>query len=163
MKTNAKGGFNRGETIDLNITRLFKAPRELVFAVWSDVEHFKRWWGPADCVMSDLEFDFRVGGALRCRLVHEDGDYWMRGEFREIAEPERIVFTHGWENERGEIETETLITVRFFAEGDATRMVFFQQGFLSNESRDSHEEGWSSCLDRLLDYIAREYGAPQGG
>lgn len=143
--------------LELKLERVLNAPRELVFSLWSQAEHLRRWWGPADCTLAHAEFDFRVGGRYRCCLQYSERDYWMRGVYREIREAERIVFTHGWENDAGQVEIDTLITIELFAlEQDRTRLVFHQRGFVSPESRDSHIEGWDSCLDRLAGCV-REF------
>ena len=141
---------------ELVITRTFDAPRALVFKAWSKAEHAVRWYGPKDFTCPHCEIDFRVGGAYRACIRSPEGkEYWMVGIYREIVEPERIVFTFRWE-EDGERGRENLITVTFAEQGDKTRMTFRQAFFESVEQRDSHNEGWSECFDRLLQFLAGE-------
>lgn len=141
---------------ELVITRTFDAPRRLVFRAWTRPEHMVRWLGPKDFTAPSCTMDFRPGGAYRACIRSPDGkDYWMRGIYREIVEPERLIFTFAWEEE-GERGRETLITVTFGEQGEKTRMTFRHAFFESVEERDSHHEGWSECLDRLAQFLAGE-------
>jgi len=141
---------------ELVITRTFDAPRALVFRAWTTPEHMVRWLGPRDFTAPSCEMDFRPGGAYRACIRAPDGkEYWMRGIYREIVEPERLVFTFSWEEE-GERGRDTVITVTFGEQGGETRMTFRQAFFESVEQRDSHHEGWSECLERLAQYLAGE-------
>ena len=141
---------------ELVITRTFDAPRPLVFKAWSAAEHMVRWLGPRDFTAPHCSMDFRVGGAYRACIRSAEGqDYWMRGIYREVIEPERIMFTFSWEEE-GERGRENLVTVTFAEQGGKTRMTFRQAFFETIEQRDSHHQGWSECIDRLAQYLARE-------
>ena len=147
---------------ELTITRIFDAPRSLVFKVWTEREHLMRWCGPRDFTIPFSEADFRPGGAYRTCLRSPEGkDYWLQGVYREIVEPERLVFTHAWEDEDGKPKHETLVTVTFAEHDGKTKLSFHQAIFKSTEARDSHLEGWSECLDRLADYLseASRHGA----
>jgi uncharacterized protein YndB with AHSA1/START domain len=140
---------------ELVITRVLDAPRSLVFKVWTEPEHLVRWWGPKDFTAPSCEMDLRSGGAWRACIRSPDGtDYRMAGVFREVAPPERLVFTFAWE-EGGEPGHQTLVTVTFAEQDGKTRLTFHQATFESVESRDSHHGGWSECLDRLDGYLAR--------
>ncbi len=143
----------------LKITRTFDAPRSLVFQVWTRPEHWARWLGPREFTAPFCEMDFRSGGAYRaCIRSLEGHDYWMRGIYREIVEPERIVFTFAWEDEKGERGHETLVTVTFAEQNGKTTLTFHQAVFESAADRDSHREGWSECLDRLEAYLQLSKG-----
>jgi uncharacterized protein YndB with AHSA1/START domain len=139
---------------ELTITRVLDAPRSLVFKVWTEPSHLVRWWGPKNFTAPSCEMDLREGGAWRsCIRSPEGKDHWMQGVYREIVEPERVVFTFAWE-EDGEPSHETLVTVTFAEENGKTRLTFHQAVFESVESRGSHHGGWSECFDRLEDYLA---------
>ena len=141
---------------ELVITRTFDAPRALVFKAWSAAEHAVRWLGPRNFTAPHCTMDFRVGGAYRACICSPDGkEYWMRGIYREIVKPERIIFTFSWEEE-GERGRENLVSVTFAEQGDKTRMTFRQAFFDSVSERDSHNEGWSECFDRLGQFRAGE-------
>lgn len=132
----------------LEICRILDAPRVLVFKAWTSAEHLARWWGPKDFSAPSLSMDFRPGGTYRHAIRSADGtDYWMRGVYREIVEPERIVFTFAWGEDAP--EPETLVTVTFEEHDGKTRLTFRQEPFATIEERDSHASGWGECLDRL--------------
>ena len=140
---------------ELVITRVLAAPPSLVFKVWTEPSHLVRWWGPKGFTAPSCKMDLRPGGAWRACIRSPEGtDHWMQGSYREIVEPERLVFTFAWENDQGEPGHGTLVTVTFADEDGKTRLTFHQAVFESVESRDSHHGGWSECFDRLQDYLA---------
>ncbi|MCZ4094434.1 SRPBCC family protein [Sinorhizobium psoraleae] len=142
---------SRKQEIALTITRVFAAPRSLVFKVWTATEHLARWWGPKDFTVPSITADFREGGTWRsCIRSPEGQDYWAHGTYREIVPASRIVFTFTWEEEDA---MDTLITVTFDEVESGTRLTFHQAPFPTIESRDSHMEGWGECMDRLLAYV----------
>ncbi len=134
----------------LEIIRLFDAPQELVFKVWSSAEHVARWLGPKDYTCSSCKIDFRPGGTWRAAIRSPEGvDSWFSVVYRQITPPSSIAFSFRWE-QGDELDSE--VTVTFAAEGNKTRMTFVQTPFKSVESRDSHAGGWGSCFDRLVAY-----------
>ncbi len=75
------------------ITRVFDAPRGRVFNAWTDPEHFERWWGPNGFTTPVCKVDARAGGILHyCMRSPEGRDFWGKGVYREVVEPERIVY-----------------------------------------------------------------------
>jgi uncharacterized protein YndB with AHSA1/START domain len=77
-------------------TRVFDAPRELVFSAWTDPKHLAQWWGPDGFTTTTSAFEFRAGGVWRFVMHGPDGrDYENRITFDEIVPPERIVYHHG--------------------------------------------------------------------
>jgi uncharacterized protein YndB with AHSA1/START domain len=146
---------------DLSITRIFNAPRELVFDAFSNPEHAKQWMGPRGFAAIYVEQDVRPGGKWRACLHQTDGrlgkkypDLWQGGVFHEIARPELVVYTFAWEGQGGQPTRETLITITFEElRGGKTQMDFYQASFDSFEQRDGHDQGWNSSFDRLADYV----------
>jgi len=138
------------------MTRLFRAPRALVWKAWTDPEQLIQWMGPRHHPATQVEGDFRPGGAFRTRLTPAEGgeELWNGGVYREIVEPERLVFTFFWEGDDGKPENEMLITLTFAEEGADTRMTLHQTGFRAVEQRDGHNGGWDSCFDRLEEFLA---------
>jgi len=141
---------------ELIFTRVFDAPRELVFKVWMDPRHAKNWCGPRDYPATHLEMDVRPGGVWRgCLRSTETGKELVHGGvFREVTEPDRIVFTFAWE-EAGERGLETLVTVTFVEQNGKTQMTFQQSPFQSVKERDGHQGGWTSTFDRLEEYLTK--------
>ena len=142
------------EDRELEITRLIDAPRPLVFRAWTEPEHLARWWGPKGFTTIACQMDIRVGGTYRYGMRSPDGvEYWKRGVYREIVEPERIVFTFAWEDADGNPGHELLTTVTFAEDGTKTRLTLRQAVFETTARRDDHEAGWTSCLGRFADYM----------
>jgi uncharacterized protein YndB with AHSA1/START domain len=139
----------------LTITRLFDAPRDLVWRMWTDPAHARHWWGPRHHPLTQLDtLDARVGGRWRFRLtgVETGRELWQGGVFREVKKPERLVFTFRWDEGCGP-PGENIVTITFADEGRQTRMTFHQTPFVSLDERDSHTEGWSSSFDRMDDAL----------
>lgn len=139
----------------LVITRIFDAPRPLVFEAWTKKEHLDRWCAPHGFTIPFSEGDLRPGGVWRSLMIAPNGEkYPVKGVYREIVPNELLVFTHAWEEDDGTPEHETVVTVRFADEGDKTRLTLEQSVFRSVESRNGHEGGWSQCLERLGTLLA---------
>jgi uncharacterized protein YndB with AHSA1/START domain len=143
----AKPGSDR----ELLIKRVFDAPRDLVFEAWTKPEHLMKWWGPVEFPADSITADLRVGGRWRHSLRSiEDGSLlWHEGEFREVVPPEKLVFTFAWDGDE-----ENIVTVTFADQGEKTLMTFHQAPFSKVTDRDGHIEGWTTCFDRLDEFLA---------
>jgi uncharacterized protein YndB with AHSA1/START domain len=151
----------------LRIERTFSAPRERVYAAWTEGALLGRWSCPEGLTIREAWNEPRVGGRFLVEMIEPDGvtRYVAVGRYLELVPPERIVMTHGW-LEDGEAPEAvdaraTRVTVELFDEGPRTRMVFVQRGFPSVETRDGHDEGWRSAF-RLLDALLAEAGEEAG-
>jgi uncharacterized protein YndB with AHSA1/START domain len=141
---------------ELVITRVFDAPRRLVFKAWTEPERIKEWWGPRGFTTLACEMDQRPGGAWRVRSRSPEGkEYISQGVLRELVEPERLVFTYAWVDAKGKPGHETLVTVTFAEQKGKTVLTFHQGVFESITSRDEHGEGWSSAFELLAEYQAK--------
>ena len=139
---------------EIIVTRMIDAPRPLVFKAWTDPDQVAHWWGPKGFVTVDHEMDIRPGGAYRFRMRSPQGsEHSKRGVYREIVEPERIVFTFAWEEPNGRVGPETLVMVTFKAMGSRTKLTLRQGVFDTIARRDDHQGGWTSCLERFAEYI----------
>jgi uncharacterized protein YndB with AHSA1/START domain len=139
----------------LTIVRTFDAPRELVFKVWSQPEHVVRWWGPKGYTTPSCQMDVRPGGSYRTVGRSPDGkEFVMRGSYREVVPPERLVMTFAWENSEGRTGHETLIEIGFEDVDGRTRLTFTHGTFETVESRDGHLRGWTAFMESLADYLA---------
>ena len=140
---------------EIVMTRVFDAPRELVFEAHSNCEHMSRWWGPRGFTLSLCEMDFRPGGAYRFVQRAPDGaGYAFRGEYREIVPPERIVWTFEFEGMPGHVSVETAT----FTEQDGKTLLTATAIYDSVEDRDAMlqsgmEAGLRETWDRLAEYV----------
>ncbi len=140
------------QSLEIFLTRTFKAPRALVYRIWTTEDEVQRWWGPKDFVVPFMAWDFRVGGSFRAQIKRPDMEAWHGGRFIEIVPEERIRFTFAWEEGSGPTN-ETTITVTFEARGDLTVQTFHQTNLRDVATRDSHIGGWSEFLDREENYV----------
>jgi uncharacterized protein YndB with AHSA1/START domain len=153
------------------LSRLFDAPRELVFEAWTDPKQMARWWGPKGFTNPVCEMDVRPGGPYRIVMRSPEGaEYPLKGIFHEIVKPVKIVFTDNWEEHpadwhelllkygadrpaREALNTvtfedrdgKTLLTIRTLFESVAVRDAMVKMGM---------NEGWSQSLDRLEELLA---------
>ncbi len=143
----------------LHIGRTFDAPRTRVFHAWIDPEAIKKWFADSAPVHWSPEtgpsVDARTGGNYRWRLVSDDNEkevFEFHGTYREKHAPEKLTFTWEWESlpiEGVAGPGKTLVTVEFFEQPGATKLVLTQTGFPNDAARDAHAKGWARCLDGM--------------
>ncbi|SMC95777.1 SRPBCC family protein [Kibdelosporangium aridum] len=138
---------------DLTITRVFDAPRELVFELWTRPEHMAGWYGPIGLTtpLSSISMDVRPGGTWRATMVNDaDGtEYPQGGTYQEVVAPERLVFTWG---EPDDPARQALVTVMLAEAGGKTTMTFLITN-LPDDLRESVNEGWTSAFESLANYL----------
>ena len=140
---------------ELVMKREVAAPRERVFAAWTDVAKAGHWWAPRGFTTLSCEMDVRPGGAWRRRMRAPDGALITKyGVYREIAAPERLVFTYNTDG-GGIADPETLVTLTFADLGGRTRLTLRHTLFETDAQASDHEGGWTGCLERLATFIAR--------
>ena len=138
----------------LVIRRTFRAPRERVFAAWTDPDTVRKFMSPGDVKVGDVQLDVRDGGKFRIVMVHADGELLpVRGVYKEVRTPERLVMTWTWEEDDPSEERETLLTLDFFDRNGETELVLTHEDLRSEESRASHEHGWTGILDKLPEVL----------
>jgi uncharacterized protein YndB with AHSA1/START domain len=139
---------------EIAMTRRFDARREAVFDALTKPELLKRWFGPQGWSLTGCDVDLRVGGAWRFTLRRADGtDFAMYGVYREIAPPERLVYTEAYEGD--DFFGELLVTVELVEDGDQTTLTSTAL-HKSKEVRDANasmEQGVSESLDKLADLL----------
>src|SRR5215831_18676023 len=138
----------------LALVRRIKARQTIVFDAVTTAEGIAQWWGPDAGPVVLAEFDARVGGHFRLRFRMLDGsEHESHGEILEIVKPERVVFSWRWtggQEDPGVSRVEILLrTVP-----DGTELTFTHTQLHDEESRRSHEAGWSGSLDKLEAYFS---------
>lgn len=153
-------------------TRVFNAPRELVFKVWSEVDHLKKWWGPRGFEWGTAKLDFRPGGVFHYSMRTPDGiEMWGKFEYREIEEPEKIVFVNSFSDAEGNkirapfsptfpLEVLNILTFTDH-EGKTTLTLAGGPIHASEEERNTYKgmieslkQGFGGTFDQLSDYLA---------
>ncbi len=148
---------------ELTLDRMIATPRQLVFTAWTDPKHFAQWWGPHGFTNPVCEIDARPGGAIRIVMRGPDGaDYPMTGVFREIVEPERLVFTGAAEDHQGNKLLEWVSTVIFAEHGGKTRLTVQERAValtaVGARLLEGMEPGLTQTLERLEAHVAK--GSP---
>ncbi len=145
---------------EIVITRVFDAPRELVWEAWTDPKHVVQWWGPRGFTTTIQEMDVRTGGVWKHVMHGPDGtDYPNKSVFIEVVKPERIVYSHGG-GKKGGPGAQFKATWTFEAQGNKTKLTMCLL-FKSAADRDKTEkeygaiEGGNQTLTRLGDYLAK--------
>jgi uncharacterized protein YndB with AHSA1/START domain len=136
---------------ELVIDRDIKAPREAVFAAWTDPARAAAWWCPSDCTLLSCEMDVRPGGRWHRRMRVPSGDVIAKfGVYREVVPGVRLVFTYATDYGNGTTDPETLVSLSFTdLGGGRTRLTLWHTGFEAVPVRDSHIGGWTTTLERL--------------
>jgi uncharacterized protein YndB with AHSA1/START domain len=145
---------------EITITRVFDAPRAVVFEAWIDPAQLREWWGPKGFTNPVCEFDPRVGGAIRIHMRAPDGNvHPMKGEVREIVPPERLVFTNIAVDAAGNPIINGLTTVTFVEEGRKTRLTVHTRGTAVVDYAAAYlqgmEMGWTMSIDKLETLLGR--------
>jgi uncharacterized protein YndB with AHSA1/START domain len=145
-------------------TRIFDAPRELVFSAWTDPKHLAQWWGPNGFSTTTHSFDMRVGGVWRFVMHGPDGrDYENRITYDEILQPERIRHRHGGGEDVEPVQFRTTVTFERLS-GNRTRLTLHAV-FPSAAERDrvvekyGADKGAEQTLSRLAEYLLTKLAA----
>jgi uncharacterized protein YndB with AHSA1/START domain len=139
------------------VTRVFDAPRERVWRMFTEAEHFTHWFGtpPYSTPLETITLDARPGGEFRATMVHEsDGtELPFVGHFREVVEPERFVQTLENVSDPSDPRIE-VFSVTLTDLGDKTKVVYNQTGHLPSEQYPLIEQGVSGFYERLAEHLA---------
>ena len=142
-------------------TRIFAAPRALVFRMWTDPAHVARWWGPHGFTNPVCRIDARAGGAIHIDMRAPDGTvYPMSGTFREVVAPERLSFASAALGADGKPMFETLTTVTFSErDGQTTQTLEAKVLWLTPGAErylGGMEQGWMETLERLAAEVSAQ-------
>jgi uncharacterized protein YndB with AHSA1/START domain len=134
----------------LQIRRTFRAPREKLFQAWVDPKKMTEWFCHAKPNLTGklVVMDVRPGGKYGFDVTDAEGKVFkVRGEYLEIKEPGKLVFTWFWETEPA--YGNTVVTLEFVDLGDESELILTHERFANSDARDKHNNGWAICLDAL--------------
>ncbi|WP_434385704.1 SRPBCC family protein [Melittangium boletus] len=140
---------------EILLTRVYDAPRERVFELWTKPEHVDRWWGPRGYSTQTESMDVRPGGTWKYLMTHaQHGTFDNLISYREVVRPERLVYSHGTFTEHEQFH----VTVTFEAQGDKTRLtmhlVFPNPEVLVQARKYGADQGGHETLARLAELLA---------
>src|ERR1700724_3857270 len=150
------------------VTRVFDAPRELVWKAWTDPKYVMRWWGPKGFTAPSCKIDFRVGGKFLCCMKSPDGqEGWNGGEYHEIVLHENIVYSLYFADSKRNKVDPAQYGIEHEAIDDARDVVIFEDfgngqtklTMIGNETMDEAKnsgqlEGWNEILEKVAAVIA---------
>ena len=143
------------EKYALTVRRTFNAPREKVFAAWTEPKAIAQWHADDTHETVVTEYNLKVGGAYRYEFAHvESGKLTpVWGVFREVTPPGRLVYT--WNHAGPEFAfSDSVVTVEFHEKDDDTTEIVINHELLPTaEIRDAHQAGWNGCFDRVAGTI----------
>jgi uncharacterized protein YndB with AHSA1/START domain len=147
--------------VEVTLTRIFDAPRELVWKAWTDPTLLACWWGPKGFTNPVCEADVRVGGRILIHMQAPDGTvHPMTGTFDEVAEPECLIFRAVPVDDKGEALLESLTTVTFHDLGGKTKVIVHASAAplqpIGAEMLKGMDLGWSQSFERLAQLVAGE-------
>ncbi|MCM0021026.1 MAG: SRPBCC domain-containing protein [Tagaea sp.] len=162
------------DAVAISVAREFDAPPHRLFRWWVEPRHFIRWFGPARTDMPVCELEGRAGGMIRFCTRFDDGrEIWVKGRFREVREPDRLVFPLWFTDEQGRpashpgyedwpLDVTFVTTVAFQDIGHRGKIVVHQAVRPSSAARHPNlraereiaKKGWAESLDRLADLLA---------
>lgn len=153
-QTNLKSK-DREEATTLRLIRHFAAPREMVFAAFTELEQFQQWWGPKSMSCPVAEIDARPGGRFYAEMSGPEGNtHIIEGRFKQVTPPSKLVFTWAWQH--GDYkDLETLVTLEFHERDGGTELVLTHEQLADEHARDLHGQGWASSFDCLGELVDR--------
>lgn len=150
----------------ITITRVFDASREQVWQRWTEAEKFSCWWGPKDFTAPYTHIDLRIGGKyLYCMRGPDGKDYWGTGIYKEIREPNRLVYTDSFADEHGNVvpatyyDMNSVIPLEMDVEltlediDGKTRMILQHCGLPEGEMLELTKAGWNESFDKLAECL----------
>ena len=156
------------ETERMVVTRVFDAPRELVWKAWTDPHYVMQWWGPKGFTAPVCKMDFREGGKFLCCMRSPDGqEFWNGGEYHEIIPYEKIVSSmyfsdrdenkvdaaqYGLEHEAIE-EAYDVVTFEDWGNGQ-TKLTFIGNETMESAQASGQVDGWNQILDKIAAVVA---------
>jgi uncharacterized protein YndB with AHSA1/START domain len=138
----------------LHLTRDVPASPSRVFRALTDPDDLTAWWGPHGFTTSDVALDLHVGGSYQFVMQSPEGErFHLVGEFREIAPPERLVYTFRWDPPDPD-DVETVVTLSLGDHAGVTRLRLDQGPFATEPRLGLHEHGWSESIERLVQLLS---------
>jgi len=143
------------EKTSLEIVRVISVHPDRVYDAWTDPAQLRQWFGPENVRTRSITADVRVGGKYRWDLTSPEGEEMSAfGEYKELVPGKKIVFTWQWDDDEAWKDRSSVVTVELFERRSGTELRLKHEQLPSEESRDRHNEGWNSLLDRLEQFLS---------
>jgi uncharacterized protein YndB with AHSA1/START domain len=137
------------EPTRVQVRRRMPAPRDIVYAAWTNPEGLRHWMCPGDVVSAEATLDLRVGGAFRIVMKSKTAEYVHTGTYQIVDPPAKLAFT--W---TASDDSQTLVTVEFLEHGKESEIVITHERFTQSDVAKRYEGGWGTIADKLAAYLA---------
>jgi len=142
------------EKTSLEIVRFINVPVDRVYNAWTDPAQLRQWFGPENVRTRNITADVRVGGKYRWDLTSPEGEEMSAfGEYKELVPGKKIVFTWQWDDDEAWENRTSVVTIELFERHGGAELRLRHEQLPSEESRDRHNEGWNSLVDRLEQFL----------
>lgn len=147
------------QNLHMEITRDFSVPPELLFKAWNDEADLKKWWKPLGSTLAEVTNELKVGGQISYKFTRNESKegFNITGEYLEIKEPEKLVYTWNWQlPDLSEEVNNYKLDISFLPKDGGSTIHIVQSGFSTEESIKPHEEGWQNALNSLVAFLDPE-------
>jgi uncharacterized protein YndB with AHSA1/START domain len=152
------------EKTSLEIVRFINVPTDRVYDAWTDPAQLRQWFGPENVRTRKFTADVRVGGNYRWDLTSPEGEEMSAfGEYKELVPGKKIVFTWQWDNDEAWENRTSVVTIELVESRGGTELRLKHEKLPSEESRDRHNEGWNSLLDKLEQFLVQGFSVRSHG
>ncbi len=142
---------------NIDVTKEIKAPVHALYDAWVKPEELKQWWKPMHKDLVDVKNDLKEGGHYE--YIFADDDFTVDGEYSEVKENERLVYTWNWHLPNEEVNEEKFeLTIHFSGDDKSSSIHVIQQSFDNEELMNPHKEGWEKGLNDLKNYVESKVG-----
>jgi len=140
------------ESNSVHVTKEFAVSKDELYKAWTEEEQLKQWWKPMNKQLTQVENDIREGGRV---AYHFDDNLQIQGEYKEVAEGEKLVYSWNWElPEDSTHKGEYLLTVKFSENGNGSILDITQENFKHEHAIKPHTSGWEESLEDLKSYLS---------
>lgn len=139
------------ESMRVQVRRRMPAPRDVVYAAWTDPEGLRHWMCPGDVISAEAKLDLRVGGEFRVVMKSPTMEHIHTGTYQVVDPPAKLVFTWTASN-----HAPTLVTVEFFDHGNESELLLTHERFTMGDVAKRYEGGWATIADKFAAYLTKE-------
>jgi uncharacterized protein YndB with AHSA1/START domain len=140
------------QTQKIHLTKEFPVGKQKLYNAWVEPSELKQWWKPLEKQLTNIQNDVTKGGKVHYGF--EDGDLEINGEYQEVIENEKLVYTWNWELPKDSVNRgEYLLRIQFKGDNNNSSLEVTQESFKEEHAIQPHQEGWENALEDLKNYL----------
>lgn len=145
--------MENNQLLKINLTKELPVDKVALYKAWTEPAQLKQWWKPLDKQLTEVINDLKQGGKVHYKF--EDGNLEINGEYKEVTENEKLVYTWDWEWPANAVQKgEYLLTINFEGNGNTSTLNVTQENFKEEHAILPHQQGWELALDNLKNYLS---------